>query len=83
MANMQVKYVVESYPVAFPSNMLAAEGGAHMYSVELDSDCHNGGLISVGEWLSLDLFAEAEATTFEGTIVEKMANGNYLVLVSR
>ena len=41
----------------------------------------NGNLVAIGDWMSLDLFAEAAATTFTGKIVEKMGNGNYLVLV--
>lgn len=81
MANMHVFYEIAKHATAFPSNILAAEGGAHMFSIELESDCDNGNIVKAGDWLSLDLFAEAEATEFEGTIVEKMANGNYLVMV--
>jgi len=81
MANMSVFYTIAKHATANPSNILAAEGGAHMYSVQLESDADNGNLIGIGDWIGLDLFAEAEATTFTGKIVEKMANGNYLVLV--
>jgi hypothetical protein len=81
MANMSVFYEIAKHATANPSNVLAAEGGAHMYSVLLDTDTDNGNLVAIGEWLSLDLFAEEEATTFTGKIVEKMGNGNYLVLV--
>lgn len=81
MANMSVFYEIAKHATANPSNVLAAEGGAHMYSVLLDTDTDNGNLVAIGEWLSLDLFAEAAVTTFEGKIVEKMGNGNYLVLV--
>lgn len=81
MANMSVFYEIAKHAVANPSNILAAEGGAHMYSVLLDTDTDNGNLVGIGEWLSLDLFAEAEVTIFTGKIVEKMGNGNYLVLV--
>ena len=81
MANMSIFYEIQKHATANPSNILAAEYGAHMFSVELSSDCDNGNLIKVGEWLSLDLFAEEAATSFTGKIVEKMGNGNYLVLV--
>ena len=81
MANMSMFYEIAKHATANPSNVLAAEGGAHMYSILLDSDTDNGNLIAVGEWESLDLFAEAAVTTFEGKIVEQMGNGNYLVLV--
>jgi hypothetical protein len=82
MANMSVFYEIVKHATANPSNILAAEGGAHMYSVKLDTDTDNGNLVAIGDWISLDQFAEAAVTTFEGKIVEKMANGNYLVLVT-
>ena len=81
MANMSVFYEIAKHATANPSNVLAAEGGAHIYSVLLDTDTDNGNLVAIGDWLSLDQFAEAAATTFTGKIVEKMGNGNYLVLV--
>ena len=81
MANMHVFYEITKHATAFPSNILAAEGGAHMFSIELAEDCDNGAIVKAGAWKSLDLFEEAEATEFEGTIVEKMANVNYLILV--
>ena len=81
MANMSVFYEIAKHATANPSNVLAAEGGAHMYSVLLDTDTDNGNLVAIGDWLSLDLFAEAAVTSFTGKIVEKMGNGNYLVLV--
>lgn len=82
MANMFIKYAIEKHATANPSNVLAAEYGEHMFSVLLDTDTDNGNLVAIGDWLSLDLFAEAAVTTFEGKIVEQMGNGNYLVLVT-
>lgn len=81
MANMSIFYEIKRHATANPSNILAAEGGAHMYSVLLDTDTDNGNLVAIGDWLSLDLFAEAAVTEFTGKIVKKMGNGNYLVLV--
>ena len=81
MALMSIFYEIEKHATANPSNVLAGEYGAHMFSVQLESDCDNGNLVAIGDWLSLDLFAEKAVTTFAGKIVEKMGNGNYLVLV--
>lgn len=81
MALMSMFYEIAKHATANPSNVLAGEYGAHMFSILLDSDCDNGNLVAVGDWLSLDLFAEKAATTFKGKIVEQMGNGNYLVLV--
>lgn len=81
MANMHVFYEIAKHATALPSNVLAGEYGAHMFSVLLDSDADNGNLVAIGDWLSLDLFAEKAVTSFKGKIVEQMGNGNYLVLV--
>lgn len=83
MANMSIFYEIAKHATANPSNILSGEyGSKHMYSIELSSDCDNGNLVAPGEWLGLDRFSEAEATTFTGKIVEKMGNGNFLVLVT-
>lgn len=82
MANMSIKYAIDRHATANPSNVLAANYGEHMFSVELATDADNGNLIAIGDWKALDLYAEAAVTSFEGKIVEKMANGNYLVLVT-
>ena len=84
MANMTIGYSIAKHAVANPSNVLAAEGGEHIYNIKLSSDTDNGNLIAVDftNWISFDLFGEAAVTKFEGTIVQKMPNGNWLVLVT-
>ena len=83
MANMSIKYEIAKHATANPSNVLSGGTyGGHMFSILLGSDTDNGNLIAVGDWDSLDLFKEAAVTKFEGKIVEKMGNGNYLVLVT-
>lgn len=83
MANMSINYKITSHSTCNPSNVLSGGTyGGHMFSIQLESDADNGNLVAVGDWLSLDLFAEATATKFEGKIVEQMSNGNYLVLVT-
>lgn len=82
MANMTVGYKVSTHATALPSNLLASNYGEHIYSILLSTDADNGNLVAVGDWNSLDQFKEATVTTFTGKIVEKMADGNYLVLVT-
>lgn len=82
MANMSIFYEIAKHATALPSNVLAGEYGAHMFSVLLESDADNGNLVAIGEWLSLDLFKEKAVTSFTGEIVQQMSNGNYLVLVT-
>lgn len=83
MALMSINYEIEKHATANPSNVLSGGTyGGHMFSVLLESNADNGNLVAIGEWLGLDQFAEAAVTAFEGKIVEKMGNGNYLVLVT-
>lgn len=81
MANMSILYDIKKHATCNPSNLLAQEYGAHIFNIELVSDADNGNLVKVGDWKALDLFAEDTATTFTGKIVQKMPNGNWLVLV--
>ena len=83
MSLMSIKYNTEKHATANPSNIVSGGTyGGHMFSILLNSDTDNGNLVAVGDWLSLDQFVEAAVTSFEGKIVEKMGNGNYLVLVT-
>lgn len=81
MANMSMFYEIAQHATCNPSNLLAAEYGAHMFSVELSTPCDNGNLVKIGEMISLDLFSEEAVTAFTGKIVMQMGNGNWLVMV--
>ena len=78
---MAIKYNIEKHAVAFPSKLLAQNGGKHIYNVELATDTDNGNLVARGAFIDLDLYEEAEATTFEGVIQKKASNGNWYVEV--
>ena len=80
---MSVKYSIDTFPVAQPSALMANVYGAHILSVELEEDCWNGAIIGVGDWIDFEYYEEAEVGEFEGKIVKQMANGNYLVLVTK
>ena len=81
MAYMSINMQVGQHATALPSNVLAQEYGAHILNILLGSDADNGNLVAAGAWHEFDVFEEAAVTTFEGEIVQKMPNGNWLVLV--
>lgn len=81
MAYMSINMSVGQHATALPSNVLAQEYGAHILNIKLGSDTDNGSLVKAGDWLELDVFEEEAASEFEGRIVQKMPNGNWLVLV--
>lgn len=81
MAYMSVGFSVSEHATALPSNVLAQDYGAHIFNIKLGTDTDNGNLVAAGDWEAFDVFAEAAVTTFEGEVVHKMPNGNWLVLV--
>lgn len=76
-----IRYEIEKHAVAFPSKLLAQTYGKHIYNIELASDTDNGNLVARGDFLDLDLYAEAEVTEFAGIIRKQAANGNWYVEV--
>ncbi len=82
MAKMSIQYEIKKHATCLPSNVLAQDYGAHIFNVKLTSDTDNGNLVKIGDWESLDVFKEDTATEFTGKVVQKMTNGNWLVLVT-
>lgn len=78
---MAIRYSIEKHAVAAPAKLLATNGGAHIYNVTLSTDADNGAIIKRGAWNSFDNYKEAKATTFDGVVREKAANGNWYVEV--
>jgi len=78
---MAIKYTIESHAWGAPAKVLAAEGGKHIYNVQISEDYDNTNFLSRDEWLSLDLYSDKAATTFSGIVREQAANGNYYVEV--
>lgn len=67
---------------AFPSRLLAANGGGHIFDIELTADHDNGELVGRGDYIKLGTYKETTAPTFAGKIVEQAANGNWYVEVT-
>ena len=79
---MAIKFEIEKHAVVGTSKLLATNGGKHIYNIKLSADTDNGAIIGRGDYVSLDLYKDAEATTFAGIIREKAANGNWYVEVT-
>ena len=68
---------------AFPSKLLAASGGGHIYDIQLTADHDNGELVGRGNYIKLGTYQETTApNTFAGIIREQAANGNWYVEVT-
>lgn len=79
---MAINYTIAQHATAYPSKLLASQGGKHIYNIKLTSDTDNGNLIAKGAWDSFDLYTEGAVTTFGGIVVDQAANGNWYVEVT-
>lgn len=76
-----VNITIAEHATANVSKLLATNGGAHIYNVTLSSAADNGNIIKRGNYKSFDNYEEAAASTFNGIIRGKAANGNWYVEV--
>ena len=76
---------IAKHAVAFPSKVLARDGGKHIYNIQLaeaaSAYVDNGWFVGKGEFVELDLYKAAAPTSFEGKVVGKANNGNFYVEV--
>ena len=76
---------IAKHCVAFPSKVLARDGGKHIYNIQLaeaaDKFVDNGWFVGKGDFIELDLYKEAAPTSFAGKVVGVAANGNFYVEV--
>lgn len=85
MAQGIVNLDANKHAVAGSTRLAAttATGGAGIVDIKLSADHDNGVIIGKGAAISGQVYAEAAATAFTGTILpEKAANGNYYVEVA-
>ena len=78
-----IKVNITQYPVAFPSKTVASNKGCHMYSLKHETESWNGAVVAKGDYASLDLYEEAEATEMDAEIVDVAANGNFYVEIKK
>lgn len=69
------------HAVAGSSKLKATQCG-HIYNIKAAADIDNGCIVGKGEWLGMEVYEEAAATTFTGTILGKAANGNWYIEVA-
>lgn len=79
---MAIKFQLDTHAVAYPTKVLAMYGGKHIYNIELNSDTDNGMFIAKGDFVELDHYKEATATTLTAKVLGKAANGNWYVEIT-
>ena len=80
-----IQMTIAKHAVAFPSKVLARDGGKHIYNIQLaeaaDKFVDNGWFVAKNAFIELDLYSAKAPTSFEGKVVGKAANGNFYVEV--
>ena len=80
-----IQMTIAKHAVAFPSKVLARDGGKHIYNIQLaeaaSAYVDNGWFVARDSFIELDLYSAKAPTTFEGKVVGVAANGNYYVEV--
>ena len=75
--------ITATHNEAFPSKLLAANGGEHIFDILLTADHDNGVIVGRGNYVKLGTYQEAAApANFVGIIREQAANGNWYVEVT-
>lgn len=76
---------IAKHAVAFPSKVLARDGGKHIYNIQLEEAANayvdNSWFVGKGKFVELDLYKAAAPTEFEGKVVGIASNGNFYVEV--
>ena len=80
---MAIKFSIEKHAVAYPSMMLATNGGKHIYSVELDKDTDNGQIVAKDAWKGQQYYGVKDSTGVEAVVLEQAANGNWYVEITK
>lgn len=80
---MAIKFSIEKHAVAYPSMMLATNGGKHIYSVELDKDTDNGQIVAKDAWKGQQYYGVKDATGVEAVVLEQAVNGNWYVEITK
>lgn len=80
---MAIKYDIGQHATAYPTLMLASNGGKHIYSVELDKDTDNGQVVAKGAWKGFQYYGVKDSTGVEGVILEQARNGNWYIEITK
>lgn len=79
---MAISYAIAQHATAFPSKVLAREGGKHILNITLTEDVDNGWFVGKGAWQELDRYVEAAPTAVTGTVVGQADNGEFYVEIT-
>lgn len=79
---MAIKYTINEHASAYPSLMLASNGGKHIFSLLLDADTDNGQVVAKNAWQGHQYYSVKDSTGVKGVILEQAENGNWYIEIT-
>lgn len=79
---MAVKKSYARHAVAFPTKVLAAEGGEHILNVVMDKDRDNGEIVEINDYVDIDRYSVQDTTKAEGVVRHLPNNGNVWIEIT-
>lgn len=79
---MAVKRSYTNHAIAFPTKVLAAEGGEHILNVVLDKDRDNGEMVEIDECNGLDNYSIKDTTSATGEVIHIADNGMAMIEIT-
>lgn len=72
----------EKHAVAGSSKLKATIAG-HIYNIQIEEDLDNGSIVAKGDYVKPETYKATDSTGFEGKVLDKAANGNWYVEVTK
>ena len=79
---MAINITIAQHATVGTTNLLATIGGAHIFNIKAGADRDNGSIVGLGAYTAPEYFAEGDSTAFTGKVIERAANGNWLIQVA-
>lgn len=79
---MSIDYKITAHASAFPTKMLAQNGGKHIYNIEISEDRDNGNVVAKDAWKGMEYYSDKASTGVTGVILEQASNGNWYVEIT-
>ena len=81
---MAYRIMYEDHTVCWVNNVLASQYGEHIRNVDVKEDADNGKIVSLGDWIELDRYEEADYSgDFEGKIRGQSPRGHWYIEVTK
>lgn len=80
---MATNFITYTKHAVAGSSRIKATICGHIFNIQATDDIDNGCIVGKGDYVAPEYYKEIAATAFEGKIIDKAANGNWYVEVTK